>query len=104
MSNVIPLRSSDDVYDDAFSQDGYLNTVAECRRCGKLIGVKAQWLDGTLQIMSTGGPIFGKCPSKRTYPACGDSFAAVAFVAEAYRETDDDEYRPPYALDPKEIR
>jgi hypothetical protein len=101
--NVVPLKSSDELASE-LDCDSFLHTVAECRECGKLIGVGGEWQDGHFQIMTTGGPIFGKCPSKRAHPRCGDKFAATAFVVESPRDEGDTGYHAPYVLDPFEVR
>jgi len=58
-------------YDDTYD----LNLIVKCRQCGKLLSVMGQFEGDEIVVMSTGAPIHGSCPSKRSYPSCSDKYA-----------------------------
>jgi hypothetical protein len=101
MAEIIDLDDARDAREPN-REEPWWKAVAPCRECGKLIGVSGEWHGDKFAIMSTGGPIFGKCPSLRPYPGCGDKFADTAYVAQPPR-VQGDGYVAPYYLDPKEI-
>jgi hypothetical protein len=68
------------------SEDEYVEelhpAIAECRACRKLIRVEVDWQQGKYVIMTTGRPLFGKCPSTKEFPACGEKYADRLFMVE----------------------
>ena len=58
----------------AENDEGQHESIWECRECGKPINALGQWEAGEFVPTSTGSPVDGICPSKKTHPGCGDKF------------------------------